>query len=511
MAGAVRDARASVLVKAGSRVDLKVLGGMLALGVVCALVAVTGAPIKAFGIEFPGVTSPWGRSGVGVFGAGLIGAAVALWWRPEHPATRPPGEAGVVAVESRAGVAAQASMAGAWPRPRLTPRFTGRDRLLTELCELLAGGRPVVLAGLAGVGKTQLALAHLDRHRDEYTIVGWLRAEQAATLTADYAALAGYLDLPGHAALDHDQATDAVRRWLAGHRGWLLIFDNAETAASIAPFLPEGSGGHVIVTSRDPRWRDCATVKVDVWSREESLAFLAHDGMGDAAAGAELAERLGDLPLALEQALAYLQETGVPVADYLTLLREREPELLARGRASGYEQPVAGTWAVSLERVRDRAPGAGDLLTLWAFLAPDGIPRELVPDHLDLLPKRLRVTAGDRLAYQDAVAALTSYSLVTATAGSVGVHRLVQTVVRHSLDLEQEKRWAGVAVQLVAAVFPEDSGDVHTWEVCERLLPHTLAAAGHAERLGAAPETASRVLDRAATYLWGHAQLATAR
>jgi len=251
-----------------------------------------------------------------------------------------------------------------------------------------------------------------------------------------------------------------------------------------------------------------------VLSREESVDFL-HRRTGDAdlAGLGSLADLLGDLPLALEEAAAYLEETGDSLAGYLGLVRDRAGELFGLHEPFAVDadhRRVATVWSVSLDRVRQQAPAAEALLNLCAFLAPE-IPRELPTERPDLLPEDLAVVVTDRLAYNRVLAAAARYSLATATSTTIGLHRLVQMVIRSRLGEAGERSWTEVAVALLSAVFPADSDQVRTWSQCERLLPQALVVAGHAERLGVAGEDAAWLLDRAATYLQGRGQYRQAR
>lgn len=393
--------------------------------------------------------------------------------------------------------------------PRATAYFTGRERLLEELREDLRRDGVAVLTGLGGVGKTQVAVAYARRHWEAaYDLIWWVRAEQPAVLAEDYAALADAQKLCAPTATSAKK-TAAARRWLEATGRWLLVFDNAEDAATLEPYLPQTDNGHVLVTSRTRSWPE-ATVEVPPWARSESVAFLRTHTAADASTADALAEVLGDLPLALEQARAYLRETGRSADGYLDDLRSRASELLAEGTPSRYPHTVATTWSLALDQIQ-QAPGARELLALWAFLGPDDIPRALPADHATDLPRRLRRVVTDRLAYDRAVAALGRYSLAAVTEDTVTVHRLVQSVVRERLDKRDRRRWARTAVRLVGVAFPSNGDDVDHWPACARLLPHALAAAKHATTLGIEQEATSLVLGRAGAYLWGRAEFDQAK
>ena len=399
------------------------------------------------------------------------------------------------------------------------PNFTGRESLLAELRAALTSGQPAALtqaiAGLGGVGKTQLAVEYAYRHAAEYDVVWWVRAEEPATLAADYAGLSGPLDLPQKDEPDQRVVVEAVRRWLGQNAGWVLVFDNVPGPAEVRGYLPQGATGHVLVTSRNPSWRGVASpLSVQVLERAESVDFLLkRTGQADEVAADALAEALGDLPLALEQAGAYVEAIQRSLSDYLRLFHDHRLELLRRGIPStDYPDTVATTWEISFQQVQQTSPAGAFLLSLCAFLAPDDIPRDLLSEGTQHLPQPLADAVADPLAFDEALASLRRYSFVEVSGGDLSVHRLVQAVARDRLAEEDRRTWAEAAVRLVDSAFPSgDTRDVRTWPECARLLPHALAAAGHAESLGVASEATGRLLNQAGGYLQGRGEFAEAK
>ena len=377
------------------------------------------------------------------------------------------------------------------------PNFTGRDGLLQELrTSLTSRGTAAIvpIAGLGGAGKTQLALEYAYRHTADYDIVWWVRAEEPVTLTADYARLATELGLPERDLADQQATAAAVRSWLGHHSGWLLILDNASHPDDCRDHLPPGAAGHVLITSRDPNWGSVAKpLKLPVLPRAEAVEFLQKRcGRDEPAAAGELCGALGNLPLALEQAGAYIESTASPIAEYLALYRSHPRELL--------NDAVAATWQISLERLQTEAPEALELLYLTAFLAPD-----------DIDPKLVSPAFPDAMQFNSAKAALRRYSLIDVGGGSIAVHRLVQAATRDRLAIGgEEAKWAEAALELVNSAFPFKLAMVETWNPSARLLPHTLAAAGHSERLGVALESTDRLLNQAGLYLNNRGQLGEA-
>jgi hypothetical protein len=144
----------------------------------------------------------------------------------------------------------------------------------------------------------------------------------------------------------------------------------------------------------------------------------------------EIAGELGRLPLALEQAAAYLDRSAMPAGDYLGLLRRRAAELYARGQVSGRRDTIATLWDITLERISTEDPAAVVLLELCAYLAPEPIPLNLFSLHADLLPQPLSAAAPDPLAFSEVIGTLVDYSLAKRTQSGLQLHRLVQGVIR---------------------------------------------------------------------------------
>jgi tetratricopeptide (TPR) repeat protein len=398
------------------------------------------------------------------------------------------------------------------------PAFTGRGGLLGRLYKALADRRGraprVALAGMGGVGKTALAVEHAHAHRGEYGVVWWVRAEQPETMAADLAALAGRLELPEAGAAEQEVVLAAVRRWLAGNGGWLLVFDNAEPTAAVVGSLPDGEGA-LLVTSRDPAWRRqmTALLPVEVLDRADSVRLLRRrTGDDDKAAAERLAEALGDLPLALEQAAAYCEAEQLPLGSYLDLFRADAAGLLGEGEPTDYAGTVATTWALAMARAADRSAAAPDLLGLFAFLGPDTAPWDLLLPGLAGLGDRAGSLGGLGAAELDrSLGALARYSLVKRAGPDVTVHRLVQQVVRDSLDPAEQRSWAAAAVELLAAVSPSQSELPEHWPSCQRLLPHALEATRLAEQTAATAPATGSLLSQVGTYLQGRADLDAAR
>ena len=371
------------------------------------------------------------------------------------------------------------------PRPTF---LVGREPLLAEIDVRLeappgrAGPQVAVLCGLGGAGKTSVAVEYAHRQLDRIGACWQFAAGDPTVLSAQFAVLAaqlGALDLG-----DVRNPVAAVHAVLArAPRRWLVVFDNVADLAAVEAFLPPAGPGQVLLTSQSQHWPAGWAVQVPVLDLEVAARFLT-DRTGSAEQGAALvlAEELGGLPLALEQAAAFMQAAGTPLGRYLLLFQARQADLLARGEAAGHRDHTAATLALALDRLGRGTP-ADRLMRLLAFLAPAPVPLDLLLAAKDA--ERLGAETaeaagsllGDPLAVADAVAALRRYSLVApAGDGLVQVHRLVQTITRVQLTAQETIQWKQTAATVVEAAAPADTSLQRAWPTCAVLLPHARAA-----------------------------------
>jgi predicted ATPase len=239
---------------------------------------------------------------------------------------------------------------------RLGPRpvfLAGREELLAELDDRLAakpgasGPRLAALCGLGGAGKTSVAVEYAHRHLAEVGVAWQIPAEDPAVLAASFGELAAQLG--ARELLEAADPVASVHGVLAVYPAeWLLVFDNAPDRASVVPLVPPTGRGRVLITSRDQIWPLGQALDVPVLDPQVAAEFLVNrTGDPDRSAALELAGELGGLPLALEQAAAYVQATGDCLAGYLGSFVQRRADLLTRGEPTGYPDTVATTWRLA--------------------------------------------------------------------------------------------------------------------------------------------------------------------
>ncbi len=378
-----------------------------------------------------------------------------------------------------------------WGRiPQRNKNFTGREELLERLHDTIGSDVtavvPHALHGFGGVGKTQVTIEYAYRYGHEYDLVWWIPADQPILVRSALAALAPHLGLPNATATGIEDAVtavlDALRRGKP-YEKWLLIFDNADRPEDIQDVLPHGPG-HVLITSRNHAWQGVVdTVAVDVFTREESIEFLRKRAprtftVEDAD---RLAEELGDLPLALEQAGALQAETAMSVDEYLRLLKERAAQLLDANKAADYPLSVTAAWSLSVAQIAQRLPEALELLHCCAFFGPEPIPR----DVFSMLPEefaadsRLARLLADPILLSKTIRELGRFALVRIDSESrtLQVHRLVQALLRAELTEEERRSFRHeVHLLLAAAEAPLRSEDNADWPRYAELLAHVTPA-----------------------------------
>ncbi|WP_433077799.1 tetratricopeptide repeat protein [Dactylosporangium sp. CA-052675] len=398
-----------------------------------------------------------------------------------------------------AGAVAPADLSNLPRRP--AGLFVGRDDALRQLDALLSGAdRGLVIGpvvhGLGGVGKTELALQFTDAHRQQYNPVWWISADTVENIAAGLAALTRTLEPQWPSSASIGDTAAWAQRWLATHDGWLLVLDNVLDLAAIQPVLATGSNGRVIATSRrylDWRTLSLTPLSLPLLDKDASVdLLLRRTGRRAERADIEgLVEDTGCLPLALSHAAAYLVERAhVSVAQYRSWLAEQPGRILgARALAHPSDDLVARTWQVSIDAVTADDPLAARILDVVAYLGADRIPADLF------------TPLADALAVEDALTLAMSYSLITRTDSTIGIHRLVQTVIR--MGHADTTRALGEAVALLHAALP--TGDPET-TLAE--WPRWAAIAAHIDALAVRVEDqhpaalGTDLSNRAAHVLW---------
>jgi tetratricopeptide (TPR) repeat protein len=387
------------------------------------------------------------------------------------------------------------------PYPR-NPQFTGREDVLIQLETALlqsneaALTQPQAIRGLGGIGKTQTAVEYAYRHRNAYSAVFWVKAELREELMTGFGEIAKVLQLPQQDAQDQSVIIAAVKDWFKTHERWLLIVDNADDLKVVQEFLPSSTQGHVLLTTRAAATGQIAqAVELKKMSHHDGALFLlrrakriADQGEwktateDDKQVALEIAQEMDGLPLALDQAGAFVEEMMLSLTEYLNLYRQEGAKLLAeRGELATDDHPsVTVTFRLAFAKVQERSPAAADLLRVCAFLAPDDIPEEIFTAGASVFAEPLRTVATSALDFSKAVGEAGRFSLIerNSSTQTLNIHRLVQEVLRDEMELAIWQGWLEQAIKAVNQTFP--GFEFKDWPLCERLLPHVIVLSNFA-------------------------------
>ncbi|MFD3458861.1 FxSxx-COOH system tetratricopeptide repeat protein [Nocardia fluminea] len=364
--------------------------------------------------------------------------------------------------------------------------FVGRETELARLdAALTAGGQPVVVAavhGLGGVGKSSLAAYWAGTRPHGCAPIVWISADTPAGVERGLAGFATRLQPALAEVLTVEHLAERALQWLATHTGWLLILDNVDNPADIAPVLARARAGRILITGRlSVPWQAGAEViSLDVLATDDAQQLLTGlttaPGQGDLNGVAQLCEALGYLPLAIQQAGAYLahQRFTTPRA-YLQMLID-QPGLTFDRAAAGTnpQRTIARIWRVTLDRITDNEPAAVELLRTLAWYASDDIPLTLCRKVADLP------------TVDAALGVLAAYNMITPdpAGGRLSIHRLVQAVARTPDPADPHRDPAAIerartrATETLHASLP-DRKNPATWPTWRALLPHIDALTNH--------------------------------
>ncbi len=406
---------------------------------------------------------------------------------------------------------------------RQNPFFTGREDILRAIRQGLqmestvALCHPLGITGLGGIGKTQTALEYIYCYHENYTSVFWIRADSTASLIASFLEVAKQLGLPERNKKEQHIIVEAVLCWLRLHEGWLLVFDSMDDLRIVEPFLPTAGQGHLLFTTRVHAIGSIAH-RLELQTMEPEIgallllrkASLLPLGTSLEAASADkkktactISQELGGLPLALDQAGAYIKEIPCTLEDYLARYQERHQDLLrARGSFDPhYPASVATTWSLSFEKISQSNPAAAELLNFCAFLAPDAIPERIITEGAIQLGHVLQSLAADPIQLDLACREILRFSLFYRSADeqTFTIHRLVQAVLKDRMDEESQRRWAERAIRAVNATLPPVEHE--TWSRWEEILAHTLVCSKLIEQDHLLFAEGARLLQQTGWYL----------
>lgn len=423
---------------------------------------------------------------------------------------------------------------GSWGVPARNPQFTGRtaelaalrSELHTATNEVHGGVAMLAVCGLGGVGKTQLAAEYCHtQYQLAYGVVVWLRAESADSIAADLCQFArdNGVDVDGLPTIDVVGKMKAKlfrTKW-----PWLIVFDNVNAPHEyVDAFIPRGNDGglgHVLLTSRTPlaRWKG-RLVQLDCFARSESLRFLRaaatverdaavkegggtatteEDGEEDESVANVLATQLGDFPLALAVAVAYMRRCDLSCAAYSRSFSRQNERLLEReqGRVAEHPQSIRSSLSLSLENIQRESPAARAVLSALCFLAPDQITKRLLRLLLGCSPSL--IAAGGE-GGEEEESSSTYFSSGGVISGSTAATALGERGATRTVNKSSSSARVGMddALALVASRFNIDAHELaQFWASAkvQALLPPRSSSSAASSTLAPIDVAAARAVD----------------
>jgi tetratricopeptide (TPR) repeat protein len=348
--------------------------------------------------------------------------------------------------------------------------FTGRKDILEQIYDKLHQNQivalnqktpSIALHGLGGIGKTQILIEYANRCKDKgiHQAVLWVSAESKETFKSGFQTLAIALNLPIEGK-PVEEIRESVENWLIINKNkWLLLIDNADDLKIIGTFLSKVKGyGQVLISTRAQNTRPFAEpLALEKMTKQEAFEFLEkRTGLSIDHHAEKLAKTLDYLPLALDQAAAYISETQMGFEDYLDIYQSDSINLLnERGEIldkQDHPDPITKTWLISFEKVQQKSELAITILKQCAFLSPDGIIEEIFKD----IPKK---------DFNDALKEILKYSLLKrdSQAKLLFMHRLVQEILRNQLSDEEQKIITNQIVNLLVGAYSNNEMDFTAW------------------------------------------------
>ncbi|KAJ4855360.1 tetratricopeptide repeat domain-containing protein [Trichoderma breve] len=423
------------------------------------------------------------------------------------------------------------------PGIRQISKFVARKEELTEMQEALQPTvrphrrRAVVLHGLGGIGKTQLALEYAQRHHEHYSTRIWLEARNETTINQSFTRLAERI-------LEKEQVTyiqtavdsqdqsiilKAVKRWLdePANKSWLIIYDNYDyhdldnahtedkeflgissqitvsmnlrgqekevrsQSYDIRKYFPEADHGTIIITSRVSSRKLGRPIEISkLRSLDDCLEILASNSgrnMIDDPAAVDLARRLDGLPLALASAGAYLRQVPVNCTEYLQDYEKSWVELHKNTKdLESYDKVLCTTWDITHKHIQEQNSTASLLLRQWAYFDSKDLWYELLQNGRSHKLDWLRDLTKDRIPFRTTMRLICDHGLAQAgtpitsqeeeTAG-YSVHVCVHSWMINVLNRESDKDMARAALDCVGSHVPSRE-QPKFWSKQQRLLGH---------------------------------------
>ena len=360
--------------------------------------------------------------------------------------------------------------------------FVGHDDFIDQIFNRLCESKPyqynhrIALYGMGGVGKTQTALAYVHTLKQNYHSIFWISGVTQATLLSGFEQIR--IETRCAVELNPTETAKLVIKWLQEQTNWLLVIDNLDDISVIEGFLPSTDcNGHTIITTRNPSTEGIPAqgIEVEVLDIETAVQLFRillnppeSEFLNDELEIRTIVKELGCLPLAIEQAAAFIRESNRRINEYLPLYQKNRStrQKLQKWTPKGnrkYHYSVATAWKMSFDYVKQNSESsdAALLLQLLAFLNPDLILLKFLQSGSNGLDENLHNLLNDTVELDEALRVLAQFSLIKRVQSGQGIwiHRLIQEAIQHDLEEEDLPKWWEKVAKLCLYAFPKETNE----------------------------------------------------
>ncbi|MCB2353140.1 tetratricopeptide repeat protein [Clostridium estertheticum] len=372
--------------------------------------------------------------------------------------------------------------------------FTGRTDKLKDLYVALREYKVQVLIGISGVGKSQISVMYSYINSDEYNFIFWVRGDTDNNLFNDYKSIGKNVGILNGDNNNYEQCIKMVNKWLECNDKWLLIFDDCEDYDQIYSYIPNKHSGHIIITSKNPDWINLIKpLNIDPFTEDEAIklllkrsnkvvefnedddikSLLKKAGLEADNSAYELANKLGKLPLALNQAAAYIEENNISFKEYIELYNHYNLSLFEKNYdKKDYRYTVKTVWKISLEKIEKKLPLSIEIIKFLSVFSNNKIPNWIIKEKNDIL-KEVWGEKISILKYNEAISVLKRYALIESTGDFFHIHCLIQSVIQNEMNEKDEfHKYSDIATKFIFKMLPNDLGSHDEWKFVSDLIPH---------------------------------------
>lgn len=352
--------------------------------------------------------------------------------------------------------------------------FFGRNQKIQEVLSKLSKDKLVFLTGSGGMGKSQIAQEIAFRLQGSYGLIMWFSANTEMELLTEFNNAALTYKLINEKKDDFNYIRSILFEFVGNFSSSLIIYDGADDIS--VNFLVENCifvSSDIIITTQNSNidLDEFSVISIDTFTSEEAEAFLITCSNNrkqteyDTESIATLCNLLGNYPLALEYARAYVNKTQTSFAEYIQIYKEHKHDILNKPLTK-YKKTAYTAWKLSYDKIIRQSTDAKDLLNILSFLDIHDIPlREIFV--------RSQQYSLDRL--NAIIIIIKNYSIITTQDDFAYIHGITQEFIRLQMQEENEyQTYYEKTLQIFSGLMPERIRSVSEKNLVNGIIKHAI-------------------------------------